>query len=154
MSRASQYKTKHKQEIIKYLMLNAGKNITALDIIHYLAESGTPVSDVTIYRNLEQLAVNGTVKKYYVNGNSKPYFQYVGEAPADQSTPFLYLKCDKCGKIIRYDCPALKRIEKQVATDQGFALDTAKTILCGTCSECASKKASEMHTKRKNSYGL
>lgn len=154
MNRASQYKTKHKREVIEYLIENFGKNITASDVLQHLCESGHPVAKATVYRTLEQMTLNGIVKKYYVSGNTRAYFQYVGEPPANQTTPFVYLKCDNCGKIVRYDCPALKRIEKQVAADQGFALDTAKTILCGICSECASKKETETYTKATTCYGL
>ncbi len=154
MNHAAQYKTKTKREVIEYLIANFGKNITARDVIQHLCESGHPVAKATIYRILEQMTLNGIVKKYHVNGNTRAYFQYVGDPPADQTTPFVYLKCDNCGKIVRYDCPALKRIEKQLAADQGFALDPAKTILCGLCSECASKKETETSTKATTYYGL
>lgn len=140
MSRSTQYKTKQKQDILNYLKLKSGENVDVNDIIQYLDKVGTPIAIATVYRILEQMISNGIVKKYYMSGNASAHFLYVGDTPNEPSTPFFYLKCDKCGKIVRYESPELKRIQKRLSSKNGFTLDS---ILCGICNECLSKQPSK-----------
>ncbi len=136
MSRATQYNTKQKQEITAYLKSMAGKKVTVSDIVNQLAASGIAVGTATIYRHLEQLVANGTVKKYFVDGNASAYFEYVGESETDSGKPFFYLKCEKCGKLIRFECHELVHIQNHLLSGHGFRLDFAKTILYGICNQC------------------
>lgn len=138
--RSTQYKTKQKQNILDYLKLRANENIDANDIMQYLNTIGPSTSTATVYRILEQMVSNGIVKKYYVNGNTSANFLYVGDTPNDPDVPYFFLKCDKCGKIIRYTCPELKQIQEHLSSDNGFTLDS---ILCGICSQCAAKPSNE-----------
>lgn len=136
MSRATKYNTKQKQEITAYLKTVAGKKVTASDIGNQLSSSGITVGTATIYRHLEQLVANGMVKKYFVDGNASACFEYVGTSETDNGKPFFYLKCEKCGKLIRFECHELVHIQNHLFSDHGFRLNFARTILYGICDQC------------------
>lgn len=135
MRRTTEYHTKQKEEIITYLKSMLGMKITVSDIVKHFAACGTAIGTATIYRHLDHMVANGTVKKYYIDGVSGAYFEYVGENMENQEKRF-YLKCEECGKLVRFQCEELERIQNHLLSDHGFSINSAKTVFYGICNQC------------------
>lgn len=134
MKRSSSYKTKQKEELTKYIQSLSKKQFTVNDLIQYLKEDGLSIGTTTIYRHLEKMVQEGVVNKYYVNGSSA-YFEYVGE---QEKVHKLYrLKCEKCGKLIHFQCSELENVHQHLAINHGFTIDTPKTVFFGICNHCS-----------------
>lgn len=137
MSRATQYHTKQKEEIFAYLKSVPGIKITVNDIVKHFVSCGMTIGTATIYRHLEQMVANGTVKKYFIDGVAGACFEYVGDETENQERRF-YLKCEQCGKLVRFQCEELEHIQNHLLSDHGFSINSAKTVFYGICDKCMS----------------
>lgn len=124
--------------MVTFLKSMAGEKITVNDIVKHFAESGVSLGTATIYRHLEQMVSDGSVKKYFVDGIASACFEYVGDGTDDGSNPF-YLKCEQCGKLIRFHCKELEHIQNHLLSDHGFSIDSARTIFYGRCNQCTTR---------------
>lgn len=136
MVRTTQYKTKQKQEILSFLQSKAGEKVTVCDILRHFEQCGISVGTATVYRHLEQLVSNGTVKKLFVDGMPGACFEYMDSDDSTGNLPFFFLKCEHCGRLIRFECQELAHIRSHLSHDHGFSIDLARTILYGTCDQC------------------
>ncbi len=139
MSRINQYKTKQKDEILNYLKSNANVRLTVNDISEHFKQSNVSVGIATIYRHLEQLVLDGTVKKYYVDGFSGAYFEYV-ENECNNIEQCFYLKCEHCGKLVHFHCHELENLKQHFLKDHGFIINSPKTLFYGICNDCYNAK--------------
>lgn len=139
MSRINQYKTKQKNEIIDYLKSNTNVRLTVNDISEHFKQNNISVGIATIYRHLEQLVLDGTVKKYYVDGFSGAYFEYVGNK-CDNIEQCFYLKCENCGKLVPFHCHELENLKQHFLKDHGFIINSPKTVFYGVCNDCYNAK--------------
>ena len=139
MSRTAQYKTKQKEEMLRFLKSMSGEKITVNDIVKHFTESGVTLGTATIYRHLERMVADGDVKKYFVDGMASACFEYVGDDTGDGKNRF-YLKCERCGKLIRFHCRELQNIQNHLLMEHGFSIDSARTVFYGTCNQCTLSK--------------
>ncbi|MDD4320556.1 MAG: Fur family transcriptional regulator [Acidaminococcaceae bacterium] len=137
MERTS-YRTKQAEKILSYLKLMAGNHVTAKDITEYFCKRGETIGTATIYRHLDKMVEQGTVKKYTVDRNTAACFQLT-QAEGKCSEHF-HLKCEKCGKLIHFDCVEFAHMQEHLAKKHGFAVNSLKTVLYGLCNECNNKK--------------
>lgn len=135
--RNSNYNTKQKEILIKFLRENTG-HITVQEIHSFMNNSGTPMGTATIYRQLDKLVEKGCVRKYLLDGRSGACYQYVGGAK--ECCEHYHLKCVSCGKLIHLDCEFLREINSHIFEHHGFVVDNSKTVFYGLCSECAEVK--------------
>ena len=130
-----QYKTKNKQLLIDYLQKTAGKHVTVQEICDHFKSRGENIGTTTVYRQLERLVDEGCVKKYFVDGSSAAYFEYVDHADCGHDACF-HCKCSKCGKLIHLHCHEMEAIQSHIFAHHGFKLDNLKTVFYGVCESC------------------
>lgn len=130
-----QYKTKNKQLLLDCLQETAGRHVTVQDICDRLKERGESMGTTTVYRQLERLVENGLVNKYFVDGSSAAYFEYVDHDRCGEHTCF-HCKCEKCGKLIHLHCHEMEAIQNHIFAHHGFKLDSMKTVFYGVCENC------------------
>lgn len=131
-----QYKTKNRQLLLEYLAANAGRHVTAQEIIEHFKGLGISMGTATVYRQLERFMEEGLVNKYLADGNGAAAFEYVDRDHCGEHTCF-HCKCEKCGALIHLHCHELEAIERHIFAHHGFKLDSMKTVFYGVCDQCS-----------------
>ena len=72
------YNTRQKENLLKFLRENSSEHITVQKICNFMSNAGTPVGTATVYRQLDKLVEQGTVRKYLLDGRSGACYQYTG----------------------------------------------------------------------------
>lgn len=137
MKNAAEYKTKQKAALEKAVESSSGAHITVDGLTASLERSGTAVGRTTVYRYLERLAKNGTVRKYVQAGESACY-QYVGDRR--ECREHFHLKCEQCGRLIHIECGHLEELSRHIEASHGFKVNKLKTVLYGICEDCANNE--------------
>lgn len=132
----NKYNTKQREKILNFLKDNKDSNITAEEILNYFGSKGENIGKSTVYRFLNNLVKENVIKKYMVEGRNCSCYQYIEEKNCNDH---YHLKCEKCNKIIHLECDEFKEIQKHIAKDHDFELDSVKTVLYGICKECNKK---------------
>lgn len=115
--------------------------MTAEDISHILGERGCPVGKATVYRHLEKMLHEGSVRKFVLHDGESACYQYVGDS-ADCCNHY-HLKCSECGKLLHVECGFLDKVAEHIFEHHGFTLSEENTVLYGVCAECAERKKNE-----------
>lgn len=136
MDGQSVYRTRQKTLIEECLRNTGGRHITAETVAALLTAQGTPVGMATIYRQLERLVEEGTVRKYVLDGKTGACYQYNGETVCEH----FHLKCLKCGELFHADCDFLNRLSEHIYREHGFSVDNTKTVFYGECAACRRKE--------------
>lgn len=132
------YRTKQAEKISTYLRMMAGKHATAKDIAEHFCKLKDNIGVATIYRNLDKMVEQGIIRKYTVDRNTAACFQFI---PLEgKGSEHFHLKCEKCGKLIHFDCVEFAHMQEHLAIKHGFVVNSLKTVLYGLCNECNKKK--------------
>lgn len=91
------------------------------------------VGTATIYRTLSKLVEEGKLKKFSDSGGNGAYYQLNASETCQYH---FHLKCIRCGALIHMDCEMMEELQKHIAKDHGFTVDSGKSILYGLCSGC------------------
>ena len=81
MPRTPGYATRQRSLVLECLKAHAGQYLSVADIAADLTKKGSPVGVTTIYRALEKLASEGTVRRFVPDRTSPAVFEYL-ENPA------------------------------------------------------------------------
>ncbi len=143
MKNKIQYKTKQHEQLVSYLKSVQGRHLTVSEIHDYFKEKGDGMGVATIYRQLERLVSEGTVRKYIIDSSHPACFEYAGDSLSEcLSKSCFHLKCEKCGKLIHLECEELSTISSHIFSEHNFAINSTKTVFYGCCKECME---SEVH---------
>ena len=150
MSSSGGYKTRQREAILNYMIMHKDSHVTVNKIGDYLAAQGTPVGTTTIYRHFEKLLEQGLVRKYTVDTSTCACFQYA--AQNEGCHEHFHLKCEKCGKLIHLECSRLDGLLSHICEEHGFSIDPFRTVIYGTCRECAESPAVESQCVQCNAF--
>lgn len=132
------YQTRQSKRILDELRKNKERHLTAEEIYLRLKASGEGVGQTTVYRHLEKLCEEGTVRKYLSGNGSSACFQFVEQGA--QCHAHYHLKCTACGKLIHAECAFFNELSEHIQAEHGFAMDGSKTVFYGLCAACAEKE--------------
>ena len=127
------YRTKQRGIILDYLVERAGEHVTVHDIMNYLYSQRLHVGQTTVYRNLDRLVSDGSVRRYPLPDGATCY-QFVGESSDCHS--HYHLKCTSCGRLMHIDCEAIDSLAQHIADNHGFRVDGCMTVFYGRCADC------------------
>ncbi len=127
------YKTRQRAVILELLRAHSGEHFTAEEIVTLLERYGRPVGKATVYRSLERLIEQGSVRKYPLGDGKSACFEY---QPGPQPAHY-HLKCVHCGALTHLKCEYIDKLSEHVYNEHGFALDVAQLVLVGCCAPCA-----------------
>ncbi len=99
------------------------------------------VSLGTVYRNLNQLADHGLIKRIFDNG----HVRYDGTTARHD-----HFRCEICGRIYDVNVP-LEGIVDQLFPAQGFQVTDYSLEITGTCPDCLPLKGSTRHAAESRS---
>ena len=139
----SQYKTKQREALLKYLMSVPGEHVTVGDVCAHFRANGSSIGTATVYRHLEKLVDEGVVSKYLIDGASPACFEFVGRnAHAGGETCF-HCKCERCGALIHLHCGELAGIGAHIAAHHGFTINPMRTVFYGVCDDCRASEENQ-----------
>ncbi|MBQ8506026.1 MAG: transcriptional repressor [Clostridia bacterium] len=137
-----EYSTRQKREMLAFLKQNDLKNFTVDDLVFKMEEQGEKIGRSTAYRYLEQLAEQGSVRKYQ-NARGVTQYQHVADNAACDG--HFHMMCRACGKLMHVNCNLMDGLAKHIFTDHGFRLDPRETVLMGICAHCTDAQEETEH---------
>ncbi len=143
---AEGYKTRQRAVILEVLKAHSGEHFTAEEIATLLERYGRPVGKATVYRCLERLIEQGSVKKYQFGEGKSACFEY---QPGPQPQHY-HLKCAYCGALTHLECAYIDKLPEHVYKEHGFELDAAQIVLVGCCAQCADKRRAQQKNQHEN----
>ena len=128
-----EYNTRQKRELLSFLNERGMNHFSVDDAVFELRDRGESVGRSTVYRFLEQLAEQGSVRKYQsVQGVT----QYQRVEDASHCDEHFHMMCSKCGCLLHVDCKLMHTLAEHLMVGHGFQLDPRETILMGVCEKC------------------
>ncbi len=134
MEKIRKYKTKQQDLILNYLIEHSQEHVTVEQIYESLRNSEHQVGKTTVYRCLERLIEEGTVRKYIVEDGMSACFQYISSS--EECQEHYHLKCCKCGQLIHLSCDFLGQVNQHIYEEHHFIVDNSKTVFYGICENC------------------
>lgn len=130
--------TKQKKIIIDYLKNNRDKHLTAEEIVDNLKSSNLKVSKATVYRLLNTLSKEGSLRKYVLAEGVCSCYQYVGDI--DECSKHYHLICDNCGKVMHCDDANINKLAENISRNSEFKINMQKVVFYGKCNKCIKQK--------------
>lgn len=132
--RRSTYNTANRASLLTFLEKVPDRQFTVESLYAELCAEGITIGKSSLYRILDKLCAEGTVRKFRDAERDSSFFQYVGsDAECDHH---LHLKCIACGKLIHLECGMAGDLVKHIREEHGFVIDSKKSVLYGLCREC------------------
>ena len=105
--------------------------LSAVEIEDALRAEGGRIGRASIYRVLELLVEHGLVERVTV-GQGLSRFERI--LPSGEHHH--HLVCERCGRLVAFDDPALERAIDGVSRRLGVRVDHHDVVLRGACEEC------------------
>ena len=125
------YSTRQRKLLLDYLSRHPDELLSARQIADALAAEEISLS--AVYRNLAQLEKEEKVRRSSKSGTREVYYQYLA---AESCRGALHMHCIKCGRTFHMASSNAVLFAEHLVQGEGFLLDTADTILSGTCADC------------------
>lgn len=108
---------------------------TADEIYQAIVNEHPNISKGTVYRNLNQLAESGEIRKLEVPGGADRFDH--------QCHDHYHIRCLTCGRVCDVDMDYIEGLEKRIEDTHGFELSGHDLMFRGTCPDCAKKAVSK-----------
>lgn len=128
--------TTQRREIARAIM-STRDHLTAEQIMALVRKRNSTIGRSTIYRTLDHLVDCGLVQRLDLGGDAKLYEHTVGQEHHD------HLRCNTCGRIDEFECPAIEELQEKVAQERGFHIVSHRHEIFGVCRDCRAKQAPE-----------
>ena len=139
------YRTKQREYIVKFLKSKADEHFSADELFYALASDlktadhtdtckKTPAL-ATVYRTLDKLVKDGTLRKFTSEAGEKACYQYISEK--SNCAKHYHLKCTQCGSLIHLSCSQIQKLASHIQKNHQFTLATSRTVLYGLCAQCS-----------------
>lgn len=129
-----EYSTRQKRELLGFLQEHDLENFSVDDVVFRLQDKGSKIGRSTVYRYLESLAEQGSVRKYQ---NAQGITQYQHVQDDGRCARHFHMLCRQCGALLHVDCTLMQSLSKHIADQHGFLLDPMETVMVGVCARCA-----------------
>jgi len=131
---AAKYNTEGRERLVKFLLNNTDRQLTAEEITAALDDEQSGASKSSVYRRLSRLCEEGSVRKFRAEGQNSFVYQYVG---AGDCGHHFHLKCVQCGGLVHLDCHLSDELLEHISSEHHFKIDSGRSILYGLCARCA-----------------
>ena len=123
--------SKQREKILDVLTQNA-VHPTAETLLEFLKKESSNVGITTLYRNLNQLAEAGLIKK--IDGLEP-------SAHFDHNTfEHYHFICEKCKRVFDVPAGVAPNLEKNTQEAMGFEVKSHDIVFHGICSDCKKRK--------------
>ncbi|WP_059004376.1 Fur family transcriptional regulator [Bittarella massiliensis (ex Durand et al. 2017)] len=107
---------------------------TVEEIYNLVVKEYPNISKVTVYRNLNQLAENGEIRKLEVPGDADRFDHLCHD--------HYHARCLKCGRVFDVDMDYIEDLEKRIKDAHGFEFSGHDLMFKGICPDCKTKSQS------------
>lgn len=121
-------KQTRQRELILGAFLEAKGHVTSDDLFQIVREQNPTIGYTTVYRTMKLLSEAGVATERHFDDGITRY--EIEEEHHD------HLVCEKCGKIIEFECEAIETAQREVARDHGFEILRHRHELYGHCRDC------------------
>lgn len=115
---------------------------TADEIYEAVAFEHPTISRGTVYRNLNQLAESGEIRKMAIPGGPDRYDHCCHE--------HYHARCQRCGRVFDIEMDYIADLEKAIRDAHGFSISGHDIVFRGVCPECQrqpqASHSSDAHT--------
>ncbi len=119
--------TKQRAVILDAFLKN--DHITAEGLYQQLSQTNVHFGIATIYRTLNLLCELGIGEERNFGDDKVTFDNILHKKHHD------HLICQKCGKIVEFECPDIEKLQEEMAEKCGFVLQTHKLELYGVCKD-------------------
>ena len=133
------YKTRQREAILSYLREHAEHCFSAKQLCEALKNQGHTAGVTTVYRTLDLLVRENSVKRFDQGKAKGSTYQYATKNPSCEH--HLHLKCRACGELFHLECSSFASLHTHLHEEHGFHVNQADTILYGICRACAEENA-------------
>ena len=105
------------------------EHVTAEQMYHLLAKKDPHIGLATIYRTLKLFCETGLAQERHFGAQAQ--FDNVAHKGHHD-----HMICTSCGKIVEFQNCQIEKLQEEVATKNGFSIQTHKLELYGLCSNC------------------
>lgn len=126
------YKTHQKDMLLGYLA-ELKEPCTIDEICDGLSSSAEAPGKSTVYRLINRLVEEGSVKRFVKSGSKQFVYQLVAD---EECHHHLHMKCVNCGKLLHMEHKMSEELIGLIAAGNEFAVDSEETTLFGKCKEC------------------
>lgn len=130
------YNTKQKKILLDYFKKNIDKHYSIKEITEEISDNN--IGKSTVYRLIDKMTEEGTLRRFRGNDGKSVLYQYVGEH--HECNGHFHLKCIECGLLIHLECDYMSSLNNHIKKHHNFDIDTSKTILYGICTGCKNKE--------------
>ena len=120
--------TEQQRDMVRYIF-SKHNHFDAEQLIEEMKQEGLHVSRATIYRTLKRLVDAGLLRRLEIG--PRMYYEHDYGYPQHE-----HLICQKCHKMIEFQCSGLESILRDVCQQHGFQLEGHSFIIRGVCSDC------------------
>lgn len=106
---------------------------TAETLFKLVRQKDSAVSLATVYRNLNQLAANGIIRRLDRLDDVVRFDHNL--------TKHYHFICSECSAVIDVDCGSVPDFERQLTEQTGLAVESADIFLHGICPNCLKHKS-------------
>lgn len=128
-----EYNTRQKRELLSFLKNHDLQHYSVDDLVFEMQQQGEKIGRSTVYRFLETLSEQGSVRKYQ-NSRGMTLYQHV-EHSAECDAHF-HLMCRECGKLYHVSCDLMNSLTSHIFDHHHFKLNPRETTLVGVCARC------------------
>ena len=136
----AEYHTQQKALLLDFLTRNAEKSFSMESLTDALKDDlgGEAPGKSTVYRLVNRLSEEGTVRRFAEEGSRRFLYQIVGGKSCQRH---LHMKCTQCGRLVHMNDAQSQKIIEQIYGDSEFAVNREQTTLYGSCAECSKREA-------------
>jgi Fur family transcriptional regulator, ferric uptake regulator len=131
-SRPQRY-TGQQRDLVRYVF-SQHNHFDAEILIEDLKKADLRVSRATVYRTLNKLVDAGMLRR--LEFGPRTFFEHDYGYPQHE-----HLVCQKCGRIIEFQNPAIDAQLREVCAEHQFQATGHTLVVRGTCSECNRARA-------------
>lgn len=129
------YNTAQRKILTEFLKSNPDRQFSAKEI--YEGISNDSISLSAVYRNISAMESDGVINRFSKEGSREIRYQYVN---AEECKNCIHLTCVKCGNTFHMNSEETDKIIRSLKETDGFEINKSKTVLYGSCKECAEVK--------------
>jgi Fur family transcriptional regulator, ferric uptake regulator len=119
------------REAVADVVFSSDAHLSVDDIERHLRSAGERIGKATIYRTLDLLVRSTLVAEHDFGEGFKRYEHRLSRQPDHD-----HLICLECGGVTEFKSTELRRLQNQVAREQGFRASRHKLEIYGLCRSC------------------
>jgi Fur family ferric uptake transcriptional regulator len=120
--------TEQQRDMVRFIF-SQHNHFDADQLIDDMKRAGFAVSRATVYRTLTKLVDAGLLRRLELG--PRMFYEHDYGYPQHE-----HLYCQKCGKVIEFQNPAIEAIIRDVGTQHNFHTSGHTFIVRGTCADC------------------